>query len=248
MRYLVKKLPGVRFLAIGGYPKNFDLHRYSLDKYFIQTELIVDDDYLIKLYYSFDILAHSSSIGESYGQTIAEAMAACRPIVVNSTSYANNAQIELVDNGVTGFVANSPKSYAEAVEHIIHNKNVALRFGQNGLEKACKFYDANIITKTLEKILIEVLERKVSLPSEITEYAKKIQSPVSSQDIINYRKEYEKRLRNNFRQLTLSERVQCELRYYWTIRSLKREVEDKLSKLFYVKKSGYTPLEKLYTK
>ena len=37
------------------------------------------------------------------------------PVVTNATPWTDNAQVEVVDNGVNGWVANHPRSFAEAV-------------------------------------------------------------------------------------------------------------------------------------
>jgi glycosyltransferase involved in cell wall biosynthesis len=252
MRILVKRLPSVRYLAVGGIPKSIAklIQKYSLDKYFLQTPLISDDRLLIKFYHLTNIIAHSSRIGESFGQAIAEGMAASKPVIVNSTPWADNAQIELVDNFLTGFVSINPESYAEAVEYLILNKNLAEQMGKRGFEKAKKLFDAEIITKTLEKYMIETLLRKgIMLSQEMKEYAENICPVVSSNEIINYSNEYNRRLKNLFRPPTWRERIHFELKYYPTVRMMKRKLEDRITRLGVIHaKMSYTPVEKLYTR
>ena len=63
-----------------------------------------DFAWLEKLYASADLMIHASDWGESFGYTIAEGMAAELPVITRSTPWCDNAQVELVKNGETGFV------------------------------------------------------------------------------------------------------------------------------------------------
>jgi hypothetical protein len=57
-----------------------------------------------------DALVHISTMGESFGMAIAEAMRCGVPVICNETpgTTCNNAQRELIDHGVSGFFANDP--------------------------------------------------------------------------------------------------------------------------------------------
>lgn len=61
-------------------------------------------DWLDELYAAADVMIHASDWGESFGYTIAEAMAAGLPVITRSTPWCDNAQVELVKNRETGFV------------------------------------------------------------------------------------------------------------------------------------------------
>jgi glycosyltransferase involved in cell wall biosynthesis len=63
-----------------------------------------DFEWLGRLYAASDLTIHASYFGESFGYTIAEAMAAGHPVITRSTPWCDNAQVELVENGVTGYV------------------------------------------------------------------------------------------------------------------------------------------------
>lgn len=63
-----------------------------------------DQAWLNRLYAAADLTVHASYFGESFGYTIAEAMAAGLPVITLTTPFGDNAQVELVENGVTGWV------------------------------------------------------------------------------------------------------------------------------------------------
>ncbi len=226
MAHLIKKLPEVRYLIVGGIPEPIKrkIKKLMLEKNFIDIGSQLEKN-LIAAYYSIDVLAHSSFIGESFGYTIAEAMAARKPVVVNSTPWADNAQIELVDNGVTGFIANTPKTYAQAVEFLLTNTEVARRMGEAGYEKTKRLFDANRIVRMLEGVYIKTLSSKgYTLDRHLLKMLN-VESFPSDAEIIDYPQEYKRRLFSCFSKPLRREKILCELRYYWTLRYYKRKAE-----------------------
>ncbi len=221
MAYLVRKVPDVRFLIVGGLPRlvRRKIEKLGLEENFIETGF-ASEDKLIVIYCSIDLLAHSSRIGESFGYTIAEAMAAGKPVVVNSTPWADNAQIELVDNGKTGFVMNTPKTYAGAVAWLIENKKEAKKMGLAGRKKVEREYDARKITKMLERLYIELLiEKGVSVGQDLINKYKEIQYFPTDSDILNYPKEYKKRLNNRYGESSSIEELR--FKFKWLLMRVK---------------------------
>ncbi|WP_283403977.1 glycosyltransferase family 4 protein [Halorubrum sp. DM2] len=104
-----------------------------------------------KFYDSIDVMAHSSKIGESFGYVIAESLARETPVVVNSTPMRDNAQIELVDHGETGFVANSSQSFASAIIELIEDDDKRRKFGKTGKKRALQRFGPKKVTQELEK-------------------------------------------------------------------------------------------------
>ena len=97
-----------------------------------------------------DVFASASSIGESFGLAIAEAMALGVPVVTNSTPWTDNAQVEVVDNGVSGWVANHPRAFAEAVADLLGDERRRLAFGAAAAEKASAVWHPSRLTRQLE--------------------------------------------------------------------------------------------------
>ena len=199
MPYLTEKIPNIKYVIVGSpqSKKNEILNNINfLDK--------LSENEVIQFYNLIEVLAHSSKIGESFGYTIAESMAAGKPVVVNSTPLVDNAQIELVDNGITGFVANTPKDYANALIFLLKNKDKSKEMGQAGYEKVKKCYDARKLTKILEKLYIDILkEKQFEIESSIVKRYEKIEYFPSKDEIDNFEREYEKRLENCFGKMDL---------------------------------------------
>jgi len=213
--YLVRKIP-VKLLIVGGMPKwvSRKIAKYHLEKNVIDFGVATEDE-LMKTYHSIDLLTHCSRIGESFGRTIGEAMAAGKPVVVNSTPWMDNAQIELVDNSVTGFVANTPNVFSDAVALIAKDKHLTTTMGNLGFQKAKGQYDARSNTRLLEKYYIEMLTRRGMLDDGelLSEYKEVAEFP-STDDIRAYPIEYQKRLRNYFGNVSMINRYWLKIKQF----------------------------------
>jgi glycosyltransferase involved in cell wall biosynthesis len=213
--YLARSIP-VKLLIVGGTPKwiTEKIAKYHLDKNVIDIG-VVEEKTLHKIYYSIDMLTHCSRIGESFGRTIGETMAARKPVVVNSSPWMDNAQIELVDNWVTGFVTLTSKTFADAVVYLVKHPELAKSMGQNGYEKAKKEYDAISNTKLLEKHYLKVLLRKgFPVDKELLREYEYVYDFPSKDSIRNYPVEYQKRLKNYFGNPSLVERSWIKIKQY----------------------------------
>lgn len=199
MKYLVKIIPNVKFIIVGA-PQSIieKTKKKKISKNIIFLKNIFGDE-IIKFYNLIDVLAHSSKMGESFGYTIAEAMTAKKPVVVNSTPLVDNAQIELVVNNKTGFIANSPKEYAESISYLLNNSAIAKEMGIAGYKKVKREYEAIKTTRILEKIYIDLLQKKgIMLNNEILKKYENIKYFPSKEDIFKFKDEYEKRLKYCF--------------------------------------------------
>lgn len=99
----------------------------------------VDPIVLSKFYNSIDILAHARADGETFGSNIAEAMIHSKPVITHIAVPSHpsmgvfQAQTRLVQDGVTGFVAeHSVADYADKLEKLVVIDAVRENFGRNG--------------------------------------------------------------------------------------------------------------------
>jgi predicted aspartyl protease len=223
MWFLTRRIPNVKYLIVGGLPKwvHKKILKYHLEKNFIDYGVAFGKE-LVTIYHAIDLLAHSSRIGESFGCTIAEAMAARKPVVVESTPWGDNAQIELVDNGVTGFVATTPRTYSDAVAYLLRHPTEAKRMGQAGYEKAKKIFDARRIVPLLEKYYIELLvAKRIHVHQRLIEQYKHVAQFPSNREILNYPFEYQQRLSNCYGKARLHERIWLKIKQHTQTRPSK---------------------------
>lgn len=116
------------------------------------------DEGLADYFGRVNLLAHANDTGESFGMAIAEAMAAGLPVVTHpAVGSRDNAQLELVEHGVTGLVAATVEDYAQAVLWLWRHPEEARRMGAAGRGKAARLYRAQEIARQLGDIYDELL-------------------------------------------------------------------------------------------
>jgi glycosyltransferase involved in cell wall biosynthesis len=123
----------------------------------ILRRAISDFDRLAAYYSAGDLMLHMSTFGESYGYTIAEAMQHGLPVVVNSTAWRDNAQVELVDHGTTGFVCGTRDGAAGAVLQLAASTALRSKFGAAGQERVVQLSDLDEETSLIEEIMLHLV-------------------------------------------------------------------------------------------
>jgi hypothetical protein len=94
-----------------------------------------DFRWLRELYCAAELMVHAADFGESFGYTIAEAMAAGLPLIVRTTPWGDNAQTELVQNGLTGFVCASVPEMARRWANLAADPTLRTRMGDAGRKR-----------------------------------------------------------------------------------------------------------------
>ncbi len=164
---LARRLPGVRYHIIGALPEALDFFRgQGLMDHVRVLPPALDEADLAAFFSPLSVLAHANDTGESFGLVIAEAMAAGLPVVTHPCpGLKDNAQLELVEHGITGLHAATAEEYAGAVAWLFENPDQAREMGRRGQEKAARLYRVQNMAAQLEDIYLDVLSRKgVTLP------------------------------------------------------------------------------------
>ena len=119
------------------------------------------DAELAAFYGGLSVLAHANDTGESFGLVIAEAMACGLPVVTHpAEGERDNAQLELVDHGLTGLVAETAEQYAQAVSWLFSHPEACRTMGRAGRDKARRLYRAQGIAARLGELYLDLLARK----------------------------------------------------------------------------------------
>ncbi len=124
-------------------------------------EPTVDPLRLSRFYRTIDVLAHARRDGETFGCNIAEAFMHGRPCVTHRTARFN-AQVELVDEGVTGFVAGEGDvdGYARALSLLAADRERCRGMGAAARLKAERLYEASRVGATLADLYRQALSAK----------------------------------------------------------------------------------------
>ena len=111
-------------------------------------------------YAGLDVYTHGARVGEGYGVVLAEAMASRLPVVTLATPQRKkcNAQAEVVEHNVTGFVCRFTWQYADAVIELLENHALRERFAERGYEKAREQFEAAQLTRKLEALYTELMD------------------------------------------------------------------------------------------
>ena len=128
--------PCLRFLIME--PPSDIWHDIEAGRYgggIVVRESTSDFTWLQRLYAAADCMIHASSYGESFGYTIAEAMEAGLPVIVRTTPWGDNAQVELVHCGETGFVCGSVAEMSRRLVDLARDAALRERMGQAGMER-----------------------------------------------------------------------------------------------------------------
>jgi glycosyltransferase involved in cell wall biosynthesis len=150
---LLALVPDVQIVFVGATAHRRDQLRRlgALDR--VRCVAASSDARRVAAFYSAaDVFASASSIGESFGLAIAEAMALGVPVVTSSTPWTDNAQVEVLDNGVNGWVANHPRVFAEAIADLLGNERRRRAFGAAAAEKVATSWHPAILTRELERL------------------------------------------------------------------------------------------------
>ena len=110
---------------------------------------------LLKEYNKHDIYVHTS-LSESFGLSMVEAMAAGLPVVAFNIPNVN----EIVVHGKTGFLVKlgSVKDLAEVLSILIEDEELRRGVGRNARERALRQYDWNVIAQKYVRAYEEALK------------------------------------------------------------------------------------------
>ncbi|MBU1247825.1 MAG: glycosyltransferase family 4 protein [Proteobacteria bacterium] len=159
---LVKAVPNLRYRIIGAIPEaEAFVREHGLEKNVEFLPPVTTDAELATFLSTLSVLVHANDTGESFGLVIAEAMAAGLPVITHpAQGLRDNAQLELVDHGLTGLVAQDAAGYAQATKTLLENQDLARKMGQKGRDKAQALFRAQDIAEKLANIYDELLNLK----------------------------------------------------------------------------------------
>lgn len=161
---LAKSVPGFCCRIIGGIPEaEAYVRQHGLEDFVEFLLPVTTDAELAAFYGGLSVLAHANDTGESFGLVIAEAMACGLPVVTHpAAGERDNAQLELVEHGVTGLVAETAEQYAQAVAWLFAHPVEARAMGQAGRDKAQRLFRAQDIAAKLGGLYLDLIARKAA--------------------------------------------------------------------------------------
>ncbi len=129
-----------------------------------------------------DIIFHAARFGESFGYAIAEGMAAGKPVITRTTPWGDNAQIELVEHGATGFVCCSQEGLTEALRLLVTDPNLRTTLGDAGRRRILSISDMSGECAILDAAICDDAQALGDRWEEIIDFARTI--PIREWDVI----------------------------------------------------------------
>jgi glycosyltransferase involved in cell wall biosynthesis len=199
---LFRLVPETQVVFVGATPaKRKRLRRRGVLDRCTLIEPTEDDTELATIYAALDVSVGASQIGETLGLANLEPMSLGIPVVTCSTPWADNAQIEFVEHGVTGLIANHPRPFAEAVARLLSDEEMRARLGGAARAMIDREFDPEVLAAQLERLCFSLVESG-TVPGEWTP---------SPEAVDAFAAEYERRERLELRPLTRLERAQAAL-------------------------------------
>jgi glycosyltransferase involved in cell wall biosynthesis len=197
---LLRLAPAAQVVFVGATPpKRGRLERRGVLERCLLLEPTTDEERLATITAACDVSVGASRIGESLGLANLEAMSLGIPVVTCSTPWADNAQVEFVEHGVTGLIANHPRPFAEAVASLVHDEELRTRLGAAAARMVDERFDLTALTSQLERLCISLADED-RVPDEWNPSPKAVDA---------FAAEYERRSALQFRDLTPTERLQA---------------------------------------
>jgi glycosyltransferase involved in cell wall biosynthesis len=199
---LLRLAPEAQVLLVGTTPaKRRRLERLGVLDRCLLIDPTTDEGRLATITAACDVSVGASRIGESLGLANLEAMSLGIPVVTCSTPWADNAQVEFVEHGVTGLIANHPRPFAEAVATLLHDDQLRARLGSAAERLVRERFDLASLTKQLERLCVSLVDQG-RVPAEWSPAPEEVEA---------FSREYERRSALEFRPLARTERFQAEL-------------------------------------
>lgn len=153
----------VHFLVVAPPPRMVqDLNQYGIPHTIIEPT--TDAETLSKFYNSIDIYCHSRADGETFGCNIAEAMIHGKPVITHVAKPSHpgmgvfQSQTTLVRDGRNGFVVENAQQYGRKLQHLIADRRVRERQGEESRKIAMAEYETSVVVNKLSKIYREVVK------------------------------------------------------------------------------------------
>lgn len=150
--------PKAKFLIVGDGELRQELEKQTvhlgIERYVLFTGLRKDVPEILKC---LDVFVLAST-HEAMGRVLVEAMASGLPVVATNVGGVP----EVVEQGVTGFLVPpaSPACLADAIIHLLRDKNLAKKMGERGKIQAANFSAERMVERIINTYLSLLLKRE----------------------------------------------------------------------------------------
>lgn len=162
IRHTIEPVNNIYYILVG-VPVSLAQVISEQDNFFCSRVKMIDhisgDDELAVFYHSLNCFAHISSIGESFGYVLAEAIACSVPVITMLTPLRDNGQNEVVGEGPGRYCVQDTKKFIGRVKQLYNDSLSGLKL-QSGLEKIEEQYSLNTVMPGLLKLYDSLLRNE----------------------------------------------------------------------------------------
>jgi phosphatidylinositol alpha-mannosyltransferase len=148
-KLLKLRKPAVRLVLVGegGLRTEYMKLTQTMGLQDVTWEGYVSPDYLPAYYQRADVFAMPSTVNESFGITLLEAMASGAPAVATSV----NGTTTLGEDGVTGLIVQpkDPQAMSDAIERLLDDRTLAAHLAEAAQDRARRFDWENVAKELL---------------------------------------------------------------------------------------------------
>jgi glycosyltransferase involved in cell wall biosynthesis/SAM-dependent methyltransferase len=146
----------IRIFIIGRSMDSEILDRFCEKNYncFRITEIPNED---VNGYINMSNILFTTSKTETFGYTIVEGMLCCKPSVV----FSEGAQVEYIDHGINGMIANTNGEFTQHLEQLISDEPLRQKLGQEARKTILKKFGLKNYMKKTSRIIEKNFELKL---------------------------------------------------------------------------------------
>lgn len=127
-------------------------------KNFRFVDATIDDVLLDKLYNTIDVLCHSNKMGETFGNTVAEAMIHAKPVISHLGYGWAQAQREVIGTSKLRYVCNDdPNEYSSLMINLFTDIIEYRDYSMYAKKRADELYDYRVVAKKYIELYKEII-------------------------------------------------------------------------------------------
>ena len=160
--------------------------RLMLGNRYHNLPVSADPEMLKATYALIDVCGNFPSIGESFGMAAAEAMRSYKPVIALDLPQKNkgNSLRELIEHGVTGYLAQTPTEVAMLLENLAKDRALCEQMGAAaqqkmtsapfGLQSIISQFEAEILHQLGESFSVPMQPDKVMIRQHLETYPQRL--------------------------------------------------------------------------
>ena len=158
---LVKEIPGLVMLIVGGTPDGLEgyekelkgkVHKEGLDSKVFFTGHVDD---MCTVYNALDVVVSGSTIPEPLGTMVIESMAMGRPLIV--PNHGGGLEMNTHEKTALVFESGNDKSLSDNILRYYQEPELGRKLGKNARERAFSEFDAGVHARRVEQVYKNVL-------------------------------------------------------------------------------------------